>query len=225
LTDIQFPSGGIIIDGNTYKFTGVVDPLPGDVTGSQGFVSGYSEYDVVWQTVNVTDLSCGTHSITTTSTSDVESSWPFDNHYPYRAFIDCAPPEIILKDVVIVLWPPNHKYHTVTIGDLVESVWDACDADVSVADVVITSVSSDEPEDEVGNGDGNTTDDIVIVDAQTVDLRSERQGNGNGRVYTINFEVTDVSGNTATGSAQVSVPHDNNVPAVDGPGPGYTVVP
>jgi hypothetical protein len=142
--------------------------------------------------------------------------------------VDTTPPEIILKDDVNILlaegiWPPNHKYHTITIEDLVESVSDICDAGVSMDDIVIASVSSDEPEDEVGDGDGNTTDDIVIVGAQTVNLRSERQSTGNGRVYTINFAVTDASGNVATASVQVSVPHDKNTPAVEGPGPGYSV--
>lgn len=139
-----------------------------------------------------------------------------------------TPIEIIPNDDALALldegiWPPNHKYHTITIADLVESVSDSCNS-VSIYDIVITSVSSDEPEDAVGDGDGNTMDDIVIVDDQTVNLRSERQGTSNGRVYTIYYEVTSSNGYyTATGFAKVGVPHEKNVPAVDGPGPGYSV--
>jgi len=127
----------------------------------------------------------------------------------------------------VILWPPNHKYHTIRISDCVALVSDICDVDVGVDDIIITSVSSDEPEDAKGGGDGKTKDDIVIVDSQTVKLRAERKGGGNGRVYTINFKVTDASGNTATGSCKVSVPHDQDGdPAVDdGPGAGYTVYP
>ncbi|MFC1717149.1 PKD domain-containing protein [Candidatus Poribacteria bacterium] len=142
--------------------------------------------------------------------------------------IDTTLPVITLKgDVAVLLeegiWPPNHKYHTITIADLVESVWDLCDAGISIDDVMITCVSSDEPENDIGDGDGDTWEDIVIADDQrSVDLRSERQGISNGRVYTIEFGVADLSGNIATDSAQVSVPHDKNVPAVDGPGSGYT---
>ena len=140
--------------------------------------------------------------------------------------VDTTPPEITLSDESIVLWPPNHKYHTIEITDFVISVTDICDSDVDVDDVIITSVSSDEPEDVKGGGDGNTLDDIVIVDEQTVDLRAERQGSGNGRVYTINFKVTDKSENTATGSFQVSVPHDKKSDAIDdGAAAGYTVYP
>jgi hypothetical protein len=103
-------------------------------------------------------------------------------------------------------------------------VTDICDSDVDIDDIFITSVSSDEPENAKGGGDGNTCDDIVIVDSQTVKLRAERQGGGNGRVYTINFEVTDSSDNTAIGYFQVSVPHNKKSAAIDdGPESGYTV--
>ena len=67
---------------------------------------------------------------------------------------------------------------------------------------------------------------LLSTGLQTVDLRAERQGDGNGRVYTINYEVTDASGNTATGSSQVWVPHDqgNGATAIDdGAAAGYTV--
>jgi len=138
--------------------------------------------------------------------------------------VDIIPPEITLSDDPIVLWPPNHKYHTFEISDFVISVEDICDADVGIDDIVITLVSSDEPENVQGGGDGNTWDDIVILDAQTVKLRVERQGSGNGRVYTINFEVTDASGNTATGFYKISVPHNKKSTAIDdGPDAGYTV--
>ncbi len=141
--------------------------------------------------------------------------------------VDTTPPEITLSDEQIVLWPPNHKYHTIKIAECcVISVTDICDAGVGIDDVVITSVSSDEPENVQGEGDGNTVDDIVIVDSQTVELRAERQGDGNGRVYTINFEVTDDSGNTEIGSCTVWVPHDQGSGSTavdDGPGAGYTV--
>ncbi len=137
---------------------------------------------------------------------------------------DTTPPEITVADEPIVLWPPNHNYHEIETDDFVTSVSDICDGEVGKDDVVITSVSSDEPEDVEGNGDGNTEDDIVIMDSQTVKLRAERQGKGNGRVYTINFAVTDGSENTATGSYQVWVPHDEKDDATDnGAGGGYTV--
>ena len=123
----------------------------------------------------------------------------------------------------ITLWPPNHTYSTFTISDLVTGVSDNCDDDVNVGSVVITSVSSDEPEN--SGGDGSTLNDIVIAaDCKSVQLRSERMCNSDGRVYTITFKVTDSSGNTTTATVKVTVPHSQNgSPAVDS-GPQYTVL-
>jgi hypothetical protein len=90
--------------------------------------------------------------------------------------------------------------------------------------VVITSVSSDEAEDNPSGGDGTTLNDIVIApDCKSVQLRQERDGNLNGRVYTITFKVADSQGNTTTATATVTVPVNNNDSAVNGPGPGYSV--
>ena len=92
-----------------------------------------------------------------------------------------------------------------------------------MSSVYISKVTSDEHEN--GSGDGTTFDDMVIAaDCKSVQLRAERAGNGNGRVYTITFKVTDASGNVGTATAKVTVPHSQDGgPAVDG-GPQYTVV-
>lgn len=136
---------------------------------------------------------------------------------------DVTPPVITTNGQSITLWPPDHKYATVKVTDLVASASDACDPSVNIDSVQIASVSSDEPEN--GIGDGNTTDDIVIAgDCKSVQLRSERMGSGNGRVYTITFKVTDASGNVSTATATVTVPRSQNgSPAVDD-GPHYTVL-
>jgi hypothetical protein len=53
-------------------------------------------------------------------------------------------------------------------------------------------------------------DILIATDCKSVQLRSERMGNGNGRVYTITFKVTDSSGNVSTATAKVTVPHSQN---------------
>jgi hypothetical protein len=65
------------------------------------------------------------------------------------------------------------------------------------------SVSSSEPTD--GQGDGHTATDWQVLDGHTVLLRSERSGKGEGRVYTLTVSCTDVSGNTASSDATVTV--------------------
>jgi hypothetical protein len=39
-------------------------------------------------------------------------------------------------------------------------------------------------------------------------LRAERNGKGNGRIYTLTVTCTDVSGSSASNTVQVKVPHD-----------------
>lgn len=130
---------------------------------------------------------------------------------------------IITTSQAKTLWPPNHKYVTFNVSDLVASVGDNCDSGVGVGSVRIAGVTSDEPEDSAG--DGHTLNDIVIGgDCQSVQLRSERSGSGNGRVYTITFKVTDASGNVGAATAKVTVPHSQNGSAASDDGPHYTVL-
>jgi HYR domain-containing protein len=135
---------------------------------------------------------------------------------------DIDAPVITLNGHTITLWPPDHKYITIQVTDLVASASDLCDPGVNINSVVIAGVTSDEPEN--GSGDGNTTNDILIADGcKSVQLRAERMGSGNGRVYTITFKVTDSSGNSTTATAEVTVPSSQNgSPAIDD-GPNYTV--
>jgi hypothetical protein len=179
------------------------DPLTYDWTWDSGSATGVNP---------IVTFPLGTTTITLT----VSDGTYTDSDTVDITIVDTTPPEIIQIGEPFDLWPPNHKYHTIEVSDFVLSVSDIGDLDIDIDDIIITSVSSDEPEDVTGNGDGNTLDDIVIVDGQTVKLRAERQGAGNGRVYTINFEVTDISGNTAIGSCKVWVRHDQSGdPAID----------
>jgi hypothetical protein len=73
--------------------------------------------------------------------------------------------------------------------------------------VTLVSVTSDEADN--GDDDGDTVDDIVIIDDYTFHLRAERSGSGDGRVYTITYQVTDDCGNTTVGTATVAVPLSN----------------
>jgi hypothetical protein len=86
-------------------------------------------------------------------------------------------------------------------------VTDACDA---APQVRLVAVTSDEPDD--GLGDGDRPDDIEVVGPAglPVDflLRSERQGPEDGRVYTLCYEAEDESGNVGSGCATVNVTHD-----------------
>ena len=137
--------------------------------------------------------------------------------------IDIESPVLEVVTDPITLWPVNHKYKTINLDQLVLDVSDNCG--IGEEGVVITMVSSDEPEDAKGGGDGKTTDDIIIsADCTSVDLRAERQGGSNGRVYTINLSVRDEAGNETTAQCYVHVPHSVKGIAIDdGVGSGYNV--
>ena len=115
--------------------------------------------------------------------------------------VDTTPP--VIQNVAANpndLWPPNHKMVQVTVAT---TATDNCDPSPAC---VISSVSSNEPIN--GLGDGNTTPDWVITGDLTVDIRAERSGNGDGRIYTIEVTCTDECGNSSTATAGVTVPHD-----------------
>jgi hypothetical protein len=152
---------------------------------------------------------CGNHAVQVTRTINV---------------VDTTPPEVTVKDMAL-LWPPYHQYRSFKLSDLVERVEDACGGPLDV-DVVgtIVSIHSDEPEDAKGPGDGNTVNDMVILSNCTFVVRSERLMSGNGRVYSITFEVLDPSGNVTTATCHVGVLKNNSgVLPVDGPLAGYTI--
>lgn len=129
---------------------------------------------------------------------------------------DTQAPVLTVQTQPLELWPPNHKYVTITVAQRVISASDGCDATVNINSVVIEKVTSDEP--------GPANNDIVIAaNCKSVDLRRERDGGGDGRVYTITFRVRDAAGNTTRATSKVTIPHSNNGnPAVDS-GPSYTV--
>ncbi len=137
---------------------------------------------------------------------------------------DNQPPVInTIAQPIVLLWSPNHKYQNVKASQFVTSVTDNCGS-IPVNSVVITKVTSDEPDDIPGKADGNTTQDIKIAaNCTSVDLRSERIEGGDGRVYTIYLQVMDSKGNIGTASAKAIVPpSQSGTTAVDN-GPAYTV--
>lgn len=107
------------------------------------------------------------------------------------------------------LWPPNHKLVSVSI----EGITDPDDDDgVSVR---VLGISQDEPVE--GTGDGDTAPDAVVQsssDGQSVLLRAERSGMGDGRVYRVAFEASDGL-EACSGEVLVGVPKSRREEAID----------
>lgn len=117
---------------------------------------------------------------------------------------DSVAPALSLDVAPTVLWPPNHRL--VEVGASA-SATDLCSTTV----VRIVSVTSSEPDDAPGVGDGTTTGDIQGVEPSVADtgflLRAERSGSGPGRTYTVAYEAVDGAGNVSRKEALVVVPH------------------
>ena len=138
---------------------------------------------------------------------------------------DTLPPEVLCTTDRAALWPPKHSMTSVT---LVVAATDAC---MDPGEIVPLSVlvSSNEPDDQTGGGDGHTSGDVNGFDGYlapvdvtgafsydastglwtgTILLRAERAGDGVGRKYTLDVHAFDSHGNAAVTSCCVIVPHD-----------------
>ncbi len=99
------------------------------------------------------------------------------------------------------LWPPNHRLRTVDLTATVDG------ASASVTIIGATSSEADS-----GLGDDDLPGDIVLVDADTVELRAERFSRP-GRTYTVTAQATvaapdSLERQTLVGVTTVLVPHD-----------------
>jgi hypothetical protein len=148
-----------------------------------------------------------------------------DGHDVLITVQDSTPPELLVTTDRAMLWPPKHAMIPVAISILAT---DACANPGEILPISV-SVSSNEPDDAEGGGDGATLGDVhghdghvVPLDVTgdfafdaasgrwigTVLLRAERSGSGAGRKYTIDVQAFDSSGNASTTSCCVVVPHD-----------------
>jgi hypothetical protein len=136
---------------------------------------------------------------------------------------DLRPPIIVMRADPLSVWPPNHKYRTITPQMMVVSATDACGVPLDLSLALVLEIRSDEPDD--ATGDGKTVNDILVTCPNRVDLRAERAGGGNGRVYTIVYRFFTENGVSADGVGTVIVPHDASGKTGVDDGTSYVVTP
>jgi hypothetical protein len=197
-------SGSVAITINKANATVVVTPYNVEYDGLPHSATVASITGVAGET----GATVGTVALNTTHTAvgTYADSWSFTGGTNYHntsgtltdVIKDTTAPTITsLSTNAPTLWPPNHKMVAVTVSA-------AADDLVGVTSLKIVSATSNEPDN--GLGDGDTAGDIQITGALTLNLRAERGGGGNGRIYTITVEAKDAAGNASTKTVTVTVP-------------------
>lgn len=206
--DFDSDGEGDACDANDIQAVCVDVTVTADASCRAAAVVNGGSYDPDGDPVSVAQVPPSPYALGSTNVmltvDDLPSVGPDDVPAMCRArvtVIDSTPPLIsAISAHHNVLWPPNHKMTPVTVA---VSASDNCD---TAPVCKITSVSSNEPKN--ARGDGNTAPDWQITGNLTLNLRAERSGTGNGRIYTIAVTCTDTSGNLSSRNVTVTVPKD-----------------
>ena len=108
--------------------------------------------------------------------------------------VDKTAPALSVQLDKTSIWPANHKM--VTINAMLNS----SDATSGVESVVLTSITSNQPDSGQGDIEAN-----FGTAATSFSLRAEKS-----RIYTITYTATDKAGNKTVTSVTVTVPHDQS---------------
>jgi hypothetical protein len=102
------------------------------------------------------------------------------------------PPDCSLAYPSVSLpWPPNHKLVNVSINGITHP-------ENLPTTVTITRVQQDEPVNDPGDGDSSP--DAFGLGAAHVQLRAERSGTGNGRVYIVDLSASGAKADKCIGT-------------------------
>jgi hypothetical protein len=169
-----------------------------------GFQSTVQGGDPVFLPDNeISDFSLGLHTITLKVNDGVNADVTGDIAVE---IVDTTVPTLAPVPNRTILWPPNHN--------MVDIFIEANASDNSGSVTLSATVSSNEPEDGLGDGDMTPDWSVPAIDQETgiitLQLRSERSGSGDGRVYTITITATDDSNNSSQASVEIIVPHDKS---------------
>ena len=112
--------------------------------------------------------------------------------------LDVTPPTLSVTLSPATLWPPNDKQVPVTATITVKDDYDPA------PEIKLESITASE-----ALAAGDIQDVKLGTDDRQFSLAAKRGGNNMaGRIYTVTYSATDASGNKATASATVTVPHD-----------------
>jgi DNA/RNA endonuclease G (NUC1) len=193
-----------LVKGNqTITFPQPADSIYGDAPFTVAATGGASGNPVTFAAsgacsssgfngATITVLAPGSCTITASQAGSAIYNAAADVVRTFQVFDRTAPSIASVTPSVTSLWPPDKGMVPVSF-----SVGVTDDVDPAPSCQVI-GVTSNE----------GSSGDWQITGATSVQLRADRLGSGNGRIYVISVRCTDASGNASTATAAVIVPHD-----------------
>ncbi|PFZ35151.1 hypothetical protein COL64_21585 [Bacillus toyonensis] len=173
-----------------------------DNDGGSGVASTYYQLDNgSTQSGNAIQISDeGVHILTYWSVDNAGNTEQFNTK---TIKLDKTAPVLNISLDKTTIWPPNHKMVPIT------ATINASDGTSGINSVVLTSITSNETlqSDDIQNANYNKP---ISGSTDSFSLRADRLGSGNGRIYIVTYTVKDNTGNVATKTATVTVPHDQS---------------
>lgn len=211
---VQATGAGVYEIFSDVMFGGNVSDYDGDNLSYEWSWDGNSLFSGIQETiiggdpVNLpvhikNDLGLGLHTLTLKAEDDFNVSLSSDI---IVEIVDTTVPTIAPIVNKSILWPPNHQMVDI---EVVANANDNSGGPITLSATVV----SNEPIDGTGDGDmaPDWTEPLIqengIISLQ---LRSERSGSGNCRIYTLSITATDDSDNFSTVDVDISVPHNNS---------------
>jgi hypothetical protein len=146
-------------------------------------------------------LELGAHTLTLTVSDGINA--PVSRNIIID-IVDTTEPTLAPVSSKLILWPPNH--------DMVDIEIDTNAWDNSGMPILSATVASNEPIDGLGDSANPAPDwTSPVIDQETgvvtLQLRAERSGRGDGRIYTVAIIAIDPSGNASTANVEIIVPY------------------
>jgi hypothetical protein len=202
-TDVILVGDASDFDGDSLNYDWTEGTTEGLNTICSGTVQAVAGGDsIILPDCVVSNLSLGLHTLTLRV--DDGLNLPNSKNVSVE-IVDTTVPTLAPVAIKYLLWPPNHNLVNISIQA------NASD-NSGLLPALSAAVVSNEPENGLGDGDidDDWTEPIIdqINGTISLQLRSERSGSGNGRVYTVSITATDSSNNSSIAIIDIIVPHD-----------------
>ncbi|WP_347269377.1 carbohydrate binding domain-containing protein [Bacillus sp. TL12] len=173
-----------------------------DNDGGSGVASTYYQLDN-GSTQSGNEIKISDEGVHTLTYWSVDNAGNTEQFHTKTIKLDKTAPVLNISLDKTTIWPPNHKMVPIT------ATINASDDTSGINSVVLTSITSNETlqSDDIQNANYNKP---ISGSTDSFELRADRLGSGNGRIYTVTYTAMDNTGNVTTKTVTVTVPHDQS---------------